>query len=77
VSGASRPITPSGTACRLGGALVHDAERAETPEQLGEGRRSAIDLGAHGLDGFVQVVEVDVGVAVTGRPGRSGAGGHC
>src|SRR5262245_57677225 len=42
----------------LGGALVHAADRVQTPEQLGEGRHGAIDLGAHGLDGLVQVVDM-------------------
>jgi hypothetical protein len=42
----------------LGGALVHAADGVEARELLGEGRHGAIDLGAHGLDGLVQVVEV-------------------
>jgi hypothetical protein len=42
----------------LGGALVHAADGVEPGECLGEGRHDAIDLGADGLDGLVQVVEV-------------------
>jgi len=39
-------------------ALVHSADRVHACPYLGEGGHGAIDLGAGGLDGLVQAVEV-------------------